>query len=308
MWNALGQAPIFSDIMPGGNEIPHDLISDYAQCREITTTHYENFPVGSLLLPSHIRPHVYSIYAFARTADDLADEPGLKKEERLVRLDEWARRLDTVSTSPEGPIFRALGHTLQMHPIPLRLLSDLLGAFRQDVLQDRHETWGDLLAYAERSANPVGRIILHLFGYHDEERAALSDKICTALQFANFWQDVAVDFDRNRVYLPQQEMVAHGVTESDLASGRPTSGFRALLTDLCARTKVLFDQGVALPERVRGRLKYELRLTWLGGSTILRHIRRADCDIFGRRPRIGRTLTIRLLIKSLRPLRVTRTV
>lgn len=285
------------------NKIPSDLRADYAKCREITTSHYENFPVGSLLIPAHIRPHIYSIYAFARTADDFADEPGLDKAERLNRLDEWQQRLDSAISTPEGSIFRAVSHTMQTKGVPLELLSDLLSAFRQDVLQNRHQTWDDLVAYAKRSANPVGRIILHLFNYRDEDRAMLSDKICTALQFANFWQDIAIDFGRDRIYLPQQEMAAQGVNESDLLAESPTAGVRVLLADLCRRTQLMFDQGASLPECVQGRLRYELRLTWLGGTEILDRIQASDYDVFQRRPRIGRPQWLRLLIRSLRPLR-----
>ena len=299
----VGSSPYLHFIMQRGNRIPPDLHADYAKCKEITTSHYENFPVGSVLAPPHLRPHIYSVYAFARTADDFADEPGLDTQERLDRLDEWQQRLNSATTSPNGPIFRALGHTVQTNGIPHQLLSDLLSAFRQDVLQNRHQTWDDLLAYASRSANPVGRIILHLFNYTDEDRATLSDKICTALQFANFWQDVAIDAGRNRIYLPQQDMASHGVNESDLSIGRPTVAFQALLADLCTRTQILFNQGESLPERVHGRLRYELRLTWLGGAEILNRIRSVEYDVFHRRPRIGRTRLLHLLIRSLRPLK-----
>ena len=151
--------------------------------------------------PTPTTPYLQRLCVPLGRTDDFADEPGLDTQERLDRLDEWQQRLNSATTSPNGPIFRALGHTVQTNGIPHQLLSDLLSAFRQDVLQNRHQTWDDLLAYASRSANPVGRIILHLFNYTDEDRATLSDKICTALQFANFWQDVA-HRRRAEPYLP----------------------------------------------------------------------------------------------------------
>jgi len=296
-----GSSAYLRTMIRKGHRIPTELHADYEKCREITTSHYENFPVGSFLIPAHLRPHVYCIYAFARTADDFADEPGLDRAGRLDHLKEWNHRLDTATTNPQGVIFRALGHTLAQSGIPTELFSDLLSAFRQDVVQQRHETWEGLLDYASRSANPVGRIILHLFGYPDEHRAALSDKICTALQFANFWQDVAIDAGRGRIYLPAEEMVAHGVEEPDLNLAHPTPGLRSLLDSLVRRTHTLFDQGSPLPERVSGRLRYELRMTWLCGVHILNRIQAADYDVNRGRPRLRGLSKLTLLFRTFRP-------
>ena len=176
----------------------------------MTRAHYENFPVASWLLPAGIRPFVGSIYAFARTADDFADEPGLEPQERLAKLDDWRKRLDACLSAPEGPIFEALAETIRQFDIPMPLLEALLDAFCQDVRQSRPATFEELIDYSKRSANPVGRLVLILFGYADDQLFEESDAICTALQLTNFWQDIAVDFTRGRIYLPQQEMAKHG--------------------------------------------------------------------------------------------------
>ena len=286
------------------NAIPDNLRDAYAHCARITHDHYENFPVASWLLPARIRPHVCSIYAFARTADDFADEPGMEREERLEKLEDWKQRLNGCLDNPQGPVFEALGTTIKQFGIPLELLEDLLDAFRQDVIQSRHQTFDDLLAYAKRSANPVGRLVLTLFGYTQLELFQQSDALCTALQLTNFWQDIGIDRSRNRIYLPQQEMARYGITETDLSEEKVSPGFRSLLRDLVARTRDLFDQGSDLPDRVSGRLRYELRLTWLGGTRILDEIERADYDVFHRRPTLSKWTGITLLIRSLRPVRV----
>ncbi len=238
------------------------------------------------MIPAGIRPHVYSIYAFARTADDLADEPGLAPAERTQRLDEWDARLASCTVAPEGPILTALGETIRSRHIPRRHLHDLLHAFKMDVVTQRHRTFNHLLSYCRYSAAPVGRLILHLFSYTDERRRLLSDRICTALQLANFWQDIAIDYSRGRIYLPQDDMDRFDVTEDDLAHGRATDGFRSLLACEIERTRMLFRRGAELPDLVSGRLKYELRLTWLGGMRILDKLLTGGCDVFNCRPKI----------------------
>ncbi len=278
--------------------VPVSLQDAFAYCETLTRAHYENFPVGSRLLPKALRPHVCSIYAFARTADDFADEPGMEAPERLQRLDEWGDRLRTCLTEPEGPIFTALAETIRSRQIPQELLHDLLRAFRMDVTTPRHRTFDDLLAYCRYSAMPVGRLVLQLFGYHDAERHCLSDAICTALQLANFWQDVAIDFSRGRIYLPQEDMERFGVTEDDLANQRVTQSFRALLDCEIDRTGAIFRRGRSLPDRVSGRLKLELRLTYLGGMEILHKIRRNGYDIFQKRPQVTAWNGVRLLFHT----------
>ena len=281
-----------------------DLQQAFDHCSRITREHYENFPVGSFLIPARVRPHVCAIYAFARTADDFADEPGMDTDERLARLEDWRGRLHRCLEEPEGHIFTALAETIRHHRVPVDLLDDLLTAFRQDVTVQRHETFEDLLAYCRYSAVPVGRLVLHLFGYRDPERLAYSDAICSALQLANFWQDVAVDFARGRIYLPQEDMRAYGVTEEDLQCGHLNAGLQSLLAFEAGRTEDLFRKGSPLPERVSGRLKYELRLTCLGGVEILRKLKRTGYDVFRHRPTVTRTGFLRLLLRSLVPFRL----
>src|SRR5689334_18273189 len=250
--------------------------SAYQFCEQLARSHYENFPVGSLLVPKPLRKHVYSIYAFARTADDFADEgyedSGLTETARLAALDDWQRKLeDSYAGKADHPVFIALASTVKELNLPIKLLSDLLSAFRQDVTKRRYGNFDEVLDYCTRSANPVGRLILLLFDYRNEQLHQLSDRICTALQLANFWQDVAVDIGKDRVYLPEDEMARFGVSIDDLRTGRFSDRYAALLKYQVDRTWELFKQGRPLPEAVRGRLKYELRLTWYGGTRILEH-------------------------------------
>jgi phytoene synthase len=250
--------------------------------------HYENFPVASRLIPRNLRPHICAIYAFARTADDYADEAE-HHGQRLQRLDDWEAGLDRcLEGSPEGPVFVALEETIDLFGLPDRWLRDLLDAFRQDCRVSRYESWDELLDYCRRSANPVGRMVLHLFGYRDERRGCWSDAICSALQLTNFWQDVAVDWRKDRIYLPAGQRRSHGVSEEDIGSGRAHEGFKEMMRELVERTRRLFDEGRPLPGSVGGRLALELRCVWLGGNRILDKIERADFDIFRRRPTISR--------------------
>lgn len=257
----------------------------YAACRRDGSTHYENFPVASWLLPREMRRDVAAVYAFARAADDFADEGEHSSEVRLRLLDGWRRRLEQASRSPaSGPepeggepantvsIFLALGASIRSRGLPLQLFEDLLSAFRQDVTVTRYATWSDLFDYCRRSANPVGRLVLRIAGYEDERLDGWSDAICTALQLTNFWQDLGLDADRGRVYLPEEE--------------RPSSGPRALEASV-RRTRALFEQGRPLCDAVRGRLRYELRATWLGGMRILDRLERSGFDPVGARPRLG---------------------
>ena len=260
----------------------------FAYCERVAREHYENFPVASYLVPRVLRPHICSIYAFARRADDFADEPEYEGV-RLERLDEWETGLDRcLRGSPEGPIFIALAETIRAHHLPERWLRDLLDAFRQDCRVTRYESWSQLLDYCRRSANPVGRMVLHLFGYTDDRRAAWSDAICSALQLTNFWQDVEVDWRKDRVYLPAEARRRHGVSEEDISSGRMHDGFRALMREMAGRTRGLFDEGRPLLGSLRGRLALELRAVWLGGTRILDKIDRVDSDVFTKRPVLSR--------------------
>ena len=282
---------------------PISLEDAYAHCEGLARAHYENFPVGSLLVPRARRRHVYSIYAFARTADDFADEgyeKGVPESERLQALDDWERRLEACYRGEAShPIFIALANTARELELPQLLFLDLLSAFKQDVVKRRYRNFAEVLDYCTRSANPVGRLILLLFGYRDEKLHRLSDCICTALQLANFWQDVAVDLDKDRIYLPEEDMAQFGVTEEELRNRRFSERYAALLKFQVDRTQGLFDEGRELPRLVRGRLSWELKLTWLGGVTILEKIRGLGYDTMRARPRITTADKIRLLIKTL---------
>ncbi len=258
----------------------------FAHCEARVREHYENFPVG-LFVPREKRPYVHALYAFARAADDFADEPmyeGMRRE----KLDQWEARLHAAyEGKAEDAIFMALGETVRKLEIPKPLLLDLLSAFRQDTVKSRYETWDELLDYCRRSADPVGRLVLLVFGYREPELLPLSDAICTGLQLANHWQDVAVDLRKDRIYVPKELRDRFGVGEWDLNAGRVTDGFRVLMAELLGRTRALFAKGRPLCDRVGRDLRYELRLTWLGGTSILDRIEAAGYDVFRRRPRHG---------------------
>jgi squalene synthase HpnC len=276
----------------------------FAYCEALTRAHYENFPVGSILVPRSKRKHVYSIYAFARTADDFADEgydsAELTEADRLASLEDWERKLEACYAGrADHPSFIALAESVRELDLPISLFRDLLSAFKQDVVKRRYENCDEVLDYCRRSANPVGRLILLLFGYRSEILHQLSDQICTGLQLANFWQDVAVDIEKDRVYLPLDEMARFGVTIEDLRQRRFSESYAALLASQVARTRDLFLRGRPLPEQVKGRLRVELRLTWLGGMRILEKIEDLKFDTLHARPVITTRDKMQLLIKSL---------
>jgi len=258
----------------------------FAHCETRARSHYENFPVG-LFVPKPKRPYVHALYAFARAADDFADEPRYEGMRRQ-KLAEWEERLHAAYRGEaEDPIFLALGETVRRLSIPKELLLDLLSAFRQDTEKSRYESWEELLDYCRRSADPVGRLILLVFEYPDPELLPLSDAICTGLQLANHWQDVAVDLRRDRVYVPRELLARFGLGEWDLSAGRADERFRALMAELVARARGFFERGRPLCDRVGADLRFEMRLTWLGGSRILDRIEAAGYDVFRRRPRHG---------------------
>ena len=272
----------------------------YASCEHAARSHYENFPVASWLVPAPMRRHVAAVYAFARAADDFADEGPRAAAERHRLLDSWKARLNgSVSAPAPGPppregepantveIFLALGDTIRSKRLPIVLFEDLLSAFAQDVTVTRYAAWDDVLDYSRRSANPVGRLVLRIAGYDEPRLDGWSDAICSALQLTNFWQDLKVDFDRGRIYLPAEEIRGHGATESDLAAGRLTQAWRGAMAAAVARTRAMFLAGRPLCEAVAGRLKHELRATWLGGMRVLSRIEHVDFDVVERRPSLG---------------------
>jgi hydroxysqualene synthase len=278
----------------------------YAHCERIAREHYENFPVASLLVPRALRPHVWAVYAFARRADDFADEPRFAGH-RLRRLAAWERMLSAATGGrPRHPVFAALGHTIRTRALPEAPLGDLLSAFRQDVTVARYATYEALLDYCRRSADPVGRLVLALFDKLSPRRAAWSDALCTGLQLSNHWQDVGIDAARGRIYLPLEDLAAFGVAEEEILAGRMSDRFRNLLAFEIARTRDLFDRGKPLCADVGGRLGLELRAVWLGGTGILDAIERAGCDVFARRPAHGTADRLRLAAGALVPGRFRR--
>jgi squalene synthase HpnC len=256
----------------------------YAACARLAREHYENFPVASLLLPRAMRPHVAAVYAFARSADDFADEGTRSPQERLRLLDDWSSRLHREAADD---VFVAVQNTIREKRLPISLFEDLLSAFKQDVTVRRYATWTDLLDYCRRSANPVGRLVLRIAGHDDLQLDRASDALCTALQLANFWQDFERDWDKGRLYVPRADVDAAGAKESDLDARRMTPAWRAALAGVAARTRVLFDDGRAVADGVSGRLRWELRFTWLGGVRILDRLERARYDVFQDRPALG---------------------
>lgn len=274
-----------------------DVAAAYNTCLRLARTHYENFPVASWLMPPAARPHIAAIYAFARTADDFADEGQREPGDRLALLDNWQRRLDAAAsgrTDTDGhpdhdAVFIALGETLRVLAADAgssahALLGGLLSAFRQDVVTKRYETWSDVLDYCRRSANPVGRLVLLVTGYRDEALSQRSDAVCTALQLTNFWQDLARDWANGRLYVPLDIVNAHHAQLDDLDHGRWTPEWCATLREAGARTRALFAEGRHVADGVRGRLAWELRATWLGGHRILDRLAAADYDVFLARP------------------------
>ena len=256
----------------------------------MSVDHYENFPVASILLPRRLVPAVEAIYAFARSADDLADEGDALPGERLAALGAYEAALDAIEhrQAPADPMFARLAAVLERHTLPLQPLRDLLSAFRQDVVTTRYPDYATLLDYCRRSANPVGRLMLGLYGVHDPASLRESDAICTALQLINFWQDVGIDIGKGRIYLPQEDLVRFGVPESQVADGRCDGAWHGLMRFEVGRARALMLEGAPLATRLPGRIGWELRLVVQGGLRILEAIERVDYDVFRRRPRLQR--------------------
>jgi squalene synthase HpnC len=264
----------------------------YAFCERLAREHYENFPVASWLLPARMRPHVAAIYAFARTADDFADEPGRDAAERLRLLADFREQLfSSVANepAPRDPLFIALRDTIDRCELPVQLFADLLSAFEQDVRVHRYARWADVDDYCRRSANPVGRLVLRVAGVHDTAADRASDAVCTALQLANFWQDFGRDWRAGRLYVPVEESRRQGAQEGDLEGSVMTKAWRATLRACVERTRHLFDAGRPVTDYVGGRLRLELRATWLGGVRVLEKIEALGYDTLHQRPRLEST-------------------
>jgi squalene synthase HpnC len=278
------------------------LAQAYARCRRIALGHYENFPVMSWLLPRELRPHVFAVYAYCRGVDDLGDEAA---GDRLALLDEWEAELGRCyNGSPSDARFVALADTIRRFDIPPEPFLRLIEGNRSDQSTSRYQTFDELLEYCTYSANPVGRLLLYVFGYRDEERARLADNTCTALQQANFWQDVRRDFRMGRVYIPIEDMARFGYSEADLAARKVTPEFRRLMRFEVERTREYFARGLPLIDRVAGRLRLDLRMFTLGGLAVLDQIERQRYGVLTRRPRVSGVRKAWLLGRGLAPLRV----
>lgn len=280
-------------------EVAPTLDEALAYCRNLAETHYENFHVATWFLPKPLRPHFHSIYAYCRISDDLGDEVG-DTAAALALLDLWGRELDACYEGrARHPVFVALAETIRACKIPKEPFADLLVAFRQDQTITRYATMNDVLGYCHYSANPVGRLVLYACGEVSEENFRLSDATCTALQLANFWQDVRVDFQKDRVYLPQNDMRRFGVNDETIARGAATPEFRALLRYEVDYARGLFEQGLPLIGRVNRDLALDLDLFSRGGLEILRAIERRDYDVLSARPAISKRTKLALGLRAL---------
>lgn len=267
--------------------------------RWLATHHYENFQVVSFLLPRRLHQDFYNVYAYCRWADDLGDEMG-DTAESLRLLEWWSGELDAMYAGrATHPVFIALRETVERHAIPREPFADLIHAFIQDQTVTRYGTRAELLDYCRCSANPVGRLVLYLCGYSDAARQQLSDATCTALQLANFWQDVAVDLEKGRIYLPLEDLARHGYTVEDLLGRRATPAFRAVLKDVVAWARELFMKGLPLPGMLRGRVAVDIDLFSRGGLRVLDKIEAQDYDVLSRRPAVSKAERVGLLLGAL---------
>jgi len=282
---AVGRAPIpWLDPPPG----PWTVDRAYAYCEEFARAHTESFPVASRLVPAEIRPHLIALYAFARSADDFADEPQYEGR-RLEALDRWEEDLRRACHGDaDHPVFVALADTIEKRDLPIPPLEEMLAAFRMDLDVKRYATYQALRGYTACAADPVGRLLLALFGYRQPELVRYADEISTALQLTNFWQDVAADAARDHIYIPAEDLHFFGVTEPEVKALKPTRQLRDLIRFEVSRTRALYDRGRPLLEQLGNDLRMELTLIWLIGTTILDKIEDADFDVFSQRPAIRR--------------------
>ena len=277
-----------------------------AYTRWLATHHYENFHVVSFLLPKRLHQDFYNVYSYCRWADDLADEIGDTRES-LRLLAWWRGELQAMYAGrATHPVFVALAPTVAEHGIPEQPFDDLIRAFEQDQTVTRYRTWDDLFGYCRNSANPVGRLVLYLCGYRDEKRQRLSDATCTALQLANFWQDVTVDLAKDRVYLPLEVLERHGCTLEELLALRVTPAFREAMREAVERARELFLEGLPLTGMVDRRLALDLDLFSRGGLRVLDKIMERNYDVLSARPAIGKAERVRLLVGSLARLAFSR--
>ncbi len=260
--------------------------------RWLSTHHYENFHVVSFLLPKELHQDFYNVYAFCRWADDLGDEIGDTHES--LSLLKWWRGMPG-----DNPVFVALKPTIESRGLPLDCFSNLISAFEHDQVVTRYANWDEVLAYCVNSANPVGRLVLALCGYHDEERALLSDYTCTGLQLANFWQDVCVDVGKDRIYLPLDLLARHGVGEGDVLALRHSAGFAAAMREGVEYARGYFERGLPLIDTLNARLSLDIELFSRGGMAILEKVERAEYRVLDARPKIGKGERVWLLLSTI---------
>ncbi len=290
-WNALPESYRIPATAPSLEEAR-------TYCERLAKSHYENFSVATWFLPKSLRQHFYNVYAYCRISDDLGDEVG-DPQQSLELLDQWEAELNACyAGSPRHPVFVALAETVKQFGIPQHEFSDLLIAFRQDQTVTRFETFDDILAYCRYSANPVGHLVLYLCGYSDAERQQLSDYTCTALQLANFWQDVFVDYGKGRIYLPLEDLRRFGVTGEDIAGRRATPQFVAMMKFEVERAREWFARGLPLVKMVNRELAIDLELFSRGGQEILNAIERQGFDVLKARPEISKSRKLLLVLRA----------
>jgi squalene synthase HpnC len=269
-----------------------------AYCRKLAQSHYENFSVATWFLPKRLQQHFYNVYAYCRISDDLGDEVG-DPQASLALLDQWQAELEACyGGGPRHPVFVALAETVREFEIPQQPFADLLTAFRQDQTTPRYATFNDLLGYCQNSANPVGRLVLYVCGYRDAERQQLSDYTCTALQLANFWQDVTPDYAKGRIYLPLDDLRRFRVSEDDIAAQRNTAAFCDLLAFQVDRARDWFDKGLPLIKMVDRELAVDLELFSRGGQEILNAVEQQGFNVLGHRPSISKFRKLALVARA----------
>ena len=279
-------------------EVAPSLEAAHEYCRRLARSHYENFSVASWFLPKHLQQHFFNVYAYCRISDDLGDEVG-DAAASLRLLDEWQSELDACYSDEDGPkhpVFVALAETVRKFEIPKHEFVDLLNAFRQDQRVTRYETFDDLLGYCRNSANPVGHLVLYLCGYRDAERQQLSDYTCTALQIANFWQDVSRDYEKNRIYLPLEDLRRFGVAEDTIRLRENSPRFREMMRFEVQRAREWFAQGLPLIAKVEGKLALDIELFSRGGQEVLNAIERQNYAVLGNRPSISKARKLALVV------------
>jgi squalene synthase HpnC len=271
----------------------------YKSALDFAKMHYENFPVVSVLIPKKLRKHIVIIYWFARTADDFADEGNMSEDERIEKLNDFENSLnDLLNGKFKSSFEQALHQTIKQKNLTPQLFIDLLKAFKQDVVKKRYNDFAELLFYCKHSANPIGRLIMELFDIRSKEAFDYSDKICSALQLTNFFQDIEIDYEKGRIYFPQDEMKKFEVTENIFAMKENNVNLKKLLRHNIDRTQKMFDEGKNLLKLLNGRLKFEIKWTILGGEAILNKIKKNDYNIFNSRPKLTKTDFGALFIKS----------